>query len=82
MGLHGESIYANNGLVGLIISLTHHGWLKLPWTLLSQGTSEIKEDAAVTFAQSLVQHIESDALHDLFLCKFHTYHFSDCCVLI
>jgi len=44
------------------VSLALCGWLKSNWIVLSEGGSEIREDAAFSFGQSLVPQMPRDIL--------------------
>ena len=57
------SFYYMKQSVGLLlVSLTFVRWLKSHWTILSEGKSEIKEDAALLFGQSIMAHKHTDLL--------------------
>jgi len=48
--------------IPVCVSLTFCGWLKSNWIVLSEGGSEIKEDAAFSFGHSLVPQMPNDIL--------------------
>ena len=49
-------------MVLLPVSLTTVRWLKSHWTLLSEGKSEIREDEALSFGQSVMPQMLASVL--------------------
>ena len=53
------------------VSLTTIRWLKSQWILLSEGESEIKEYAALSFGQSVASQMPASVLKDYLDVSLH-----------